>query len=442
MTDLLNLPYWNVLKVQETDLNYVIDATYEVEPAGCPHCGFMIRYGHGTKEKLFMDTPIHGKRVGIRAIRSRYKCQNCGKTYIQPLPDMNEDHFMTKRLVSYIEREVFKRTFTAMAAEIGVDEKTIRNVFNEYVEREEKKRVILAPYWLGIDELKIAGGYRGVFSNVKDRCILDLIPNRKKVEVVKFFKKLPEKDRVQLVCMDMWTPYKEIVNEHLPKAQVVVDKFHFIRMASDALEAVRKDVRADLTDRQRRQLMHDRFILLRRKRDLEAKDLILLDSWLGSFPLLKETYELKEELYDIWELKDRKEAEKQYANWQTKIPADGLFAFRPLLTAMQNWRNEIFAYFDHQATNAYTESLNGLMKLANRMGRGYSFEVIRARILYAPENAKTTTLRRGILRDQQAYYMFPPARPRPDYFSGVKISTLVTAIRNDHFLPISTRYSE
>jgi transposase len=75
MTDLINLPYWNVLKVQETDLNYVIDAIYEIEPAGCPHCGFMIRYGHGTKEKLFMDTPIHGKRVGIRAIRNRYKCQ-------------------------------------------------------------------------------------------------------------------------------------------------------------------------------------------------------------------------------------------------------------------------------------------------------------------------------------------------------------------------------
>lgn len=50
MTDLLNLPCWNVLKVQETDLNYVIDAAYEIEPAGCPHCGFMIRYGHGTDE--------------------------------------------------------------------------------------------------------------------------------------------------------------------------------------------------------------------------------------------------------------------------------------------------------------------------------------------------------------------------------------------------------
>ena len=333
---------------------------------------------------------------------------------------MNEDHFMTKRLVSYIEREVFKRTFTAMAVEIGVDEKTIRNIFSEYVDREEKKRVILAPYWLGIDELKIAGGYRGVFSNVKDRCILDLIPNRKKVEVVKFFKKLPEKGRVELVCMDMWTPYKEIVNEHLPKAQVVVDKFHFIKMASDALEAVRKDVRAELTDRQRRQLMHDRFILLRRKRDLEAKDLILLDSWLGSFPLLKETYERKEELYDIWELKDRKEAEKQYADWQTKIPADGLFAFRPLLTAMSNWRNEIFAYFDHQATN-HIPNPSRFDEAGKPHGRGYSFEVIRARILYAPSTKTTTTLRRGILRDQRRIHV-STRKERPDFYSGVKIS--------------------
>ncbi len=440
--DILYLPDWNVTNVEESDQLYLITGEYAIAPSGCPHCGFMIRYGHGTKEKVFMDTPIHGKRVAIRAVRQRYKCQNCGKTYLQPLPDMNEEHFMTRRLVNFIEREVFRRTFTALACDIGVDEKTIRNIFKEYVEREEKKRVILAPYWLGIDELKIAGGYRGVFSNVKDRCILDLISNRKKTEVTKFLKKLPEKERVQVVCMDMWTPYKEMVNVLLPKAQVVVDKFHFVRMVSDALETVRKDVRTDLTDRQRRQLMHDRFILLRRKRDLEAKDIILLESWLGSFPLLKETYELKEELYDIWELKDRKEAEKRYNDWQTKIPADGLFAFQPMLTAMGNWRNEIFAYFDHQATNAYTESLNGLMKLANRMGRGYSFEVIRARILYAPSSSKSSSLRQGIFSDQQGYIQIPPVGDRPDFFSGVSISTLVNDITDGHFLPDSTRYSE
>ncbi|MFD0677029.1 MULTISPECIES: transposase [unclassified Paenibacillus] len=41
---------------------------------------------------------------------------------------------------------------------------------------------------------------------------------------------------------------------------------------------------------------------------------------------------------------------------------------------MANWEEEVFAYFDHRITNAYTESLNGLIRVINRLGRGYSFE--------------------------------------------------------------------
>jgi transposase len=49
---------------------------------------------------------------------------------------------------------------------------------------------------------------------------------------------------------------------------------------------------------------------------------------------------------------------------------------------VHNWHDEIFAYFEQPITNAYTESVNRLAKDMNRMGRGYSFEVIRARMLY------------------------------------------------------------
>ncbi len=388
-----------------------------------------------------MDTPIHGKRVGIHALRHRYKCQYCGKTYLQPLPDMNDDHYMTNRLISYIEREVFGRTFSALSRDIGVDEKTIRNVFAEYVAKEDKKRIVEAPDWLGIDELKIAGGYRGVFTNIKDRRILDLIPNRKKTEVAKFLSNLPNKRNVEIVTMDMWTPYKEIVTSVLPKAQIIVDKFHFVRMASDALELVRKDAKSELTTRQKRMIMHDRFILLRRKKDLAEKDLVLLDSWLGYIPKLKDAYELKEELYDIWDLTDRNEAERRYNAWQSSMSADVVYAFKPLLTAMLNWRQEVFSYFDHRATNAYTESLNGLMKLTNRMGRGYSFDVIRARILYAPTKPIHAFLRGSMIMDQQGGTPFPPIGRDQYYFSGIKISTLMKGITSDHFLPISTRYS-
>lgn len=56
--------------------------------------------------------------------------------------------------------------------------------------------------------------------------------------------------------------------------------------------------------------------------------------------------------------------------------------FKVLITAMTNWHDGIFNYFESSMTNAYTESSNNLTRVANRMGRGYSFDVIRARMLY------------------------------------------------------------
>lgn len=56
--------------------------------------------------------------------------------------------------------------------------------------------------------------------------------------------------------------------------------------------------------------------------------------------------------------------------------------FKALITAMTNWHDQIFNYFESSMTNAFTESSNNLTRTANRMGRGYSFGVIRARMLY------------------------------------------------------------
>jgi transposase len=49
--------------------------------------------------------------------------------------------------------------------------------------------------------------------------------------------------------------------------------------------------------------------------------------------------------------------------------------------AIENHGEAIFNYFMYRYTAGYTESLNGLMKLLAREGRGFSFEVIRAKVL-------------------------------------------------------------
>ncbi len=116
-----------------------------------------------------------------------------------------------------------------------------------------------------------------------------------------------------------------------------------------------------------------------------------MKGWIEGFPRLGAAHALKEGFFSIWDAQSRMEAEQCYAAWQANIPAELLPDFRPLLQAMHNWNVQVFNYFDHRITNAYTESINNLIKGMNRMGRGYSFDVLRARLLYNEEARKATT---------------------------------------------------
>ena len=65
-------------------------------------------------------------------------------------------------------------------------------------------------------------------------------------------------------------------------------------------------------------------------------------------------------------------------------------------TAFGNCRPQILNYFDlERVTNGYTESVNGLIRLHQRNGRAYSFEVMRSRLFYDKEaRAKRTSIKR------------------------------------------------
>ena len=71
-----------------------------------------------------------------------------------------------------------------------------------------------------------------------------------------------------------------------------------------------------------------------------------------------------------------------YEHWQKSIPPELHDHFHELTRAFQNWMPDILAYFTHPVTNAYIESLNSLIRVMDRMGRGYSFEALRAKILF------------------------------------------------------------
>ncbi|WP_088834383.1 ISL3 family transposase [Paenibacillus tyrfis] len=431
--NILNLPNFKVLDVKETDTDYQVLVESESPPSSCIQCGFDNLQRFGTKKQFFYDTPMHGKRVGITANRQRYRCKDCGSTFLENMWDIDDKRLATVRLIDYIQTASLSRTFTSIAVEVGMDEKTIRNIFRDYVQFLAETVKFETPRCLGIDEIHIIKKPRCVVANIEENTIIDMLLNRNKDTVIKYLAKLPNKENIQYVAMDMWLPYREAVYQMLPGAKVVVDKFHVVRMANTALEQIRKDHRKSIETKQRRQLMRDRYVLLKRQHDLTAQDMLLLDLWTANYPKLKMAYDLKEDFFKIWDCKSRVEAYDKYQQWANRIPTEMQAAFKPIVTAMKNWENEVFNYFDHPITNAYTESLNSLIRVVNRLGRGYSFDALRAKILFTegfPKqkvngHSKKSQMRgfgnmmqreERLIWDSEATYL------------GVPISTLISAI--------------
>lgn len=430
---ILNLDPYEVTNFKEDahDYQFNVDAG---EPFGCQSCGSigdLVRFGK--RDVGYKDLPIHGKRVTLWVVRRRYKCKACGATFRPDLPGMDERRRMTLRLADYVWRQSLVRTNSDVARETGMDEKTVREIFGEKAGELSKEFRFETPEVLGIDELYLNRKYRCILTNIKHQTMLDMLPNRNRMMVTAYLSRLPDKHRVRVVSMDMWNPYRDAVRTAIPDAKIVVDKFHVVRMANDALEKVRKGLKGSLTAKQRRTLKGDRKLMLMRERDIDERGRLLMETWTNAFPELLAAYRAKEAFYDIWETADQWTARDRFEEWKASIPSGQKAVWGDLVRAAENWWPEIHAYFElgSGVTNAFTESLNRLAKDRNRDSRGYSFEVLRVKLLYTKGHKVVTPKRprqSPFEMSRSISYSGFMAREEPTNY-GVPLSTVLHALK-------------
>lgn len=178
--NMLNLPSLKIIDMHESESDYRFLVETTLPPSTyCPKCGTIANlYKHGKKKQLFFDLPMHAKRVGIYVNRQRYKCRECDETFFENLPDMVVNRSVTNRLINWIQEASLEKTFTSVAEEIGVDEKTVRNIFNDYVDELEAQTDFRTPKWLGIDEVHLLKNYRCVITDVENKSVMGYMEHR------------------------------------------------------------------------------------------------------------------------------------------------------------------------------------------------------------------------------------------------------------------------
>lgn len=364
----------------------------------CPKCGVIERlYRHGTDDVSFRDIPSFGKQVEITVRVQRWRCRECGTTANQPLPGMDSRRRMTERCIEWIADRGIVETFSSVARHVGVDEKTVRNIcipaFKERLAarvRDHGEYKLGVPFIIGIDELMLDGQMRAIFMDIGRSRILDIIDGHRKWQVARWLSQQPDRTGIQVVAIDMAVPYRDVVKALLPQASIVIDKFHVIRCANQALDQVRNRARRSATGAGRRNPWRGQRLLRRRADRLSEAQAFEVDGITANNPLVADAYRTKESFLDIWKENTRADAERLFDEWRAAIPEPVAREFGKVGNMVERWRKEVFAYFDCGITNAVTENRNSLIKTLYRSGRGYTFDVIRAKALLAPPLPNTT----------------------------------------------------
>ena len=125
--------------------------------------------------------------------------------------------------------------------------------------------------------------------------------------VVKFFASIPIKLRktIERVCTDMYLGFVNAAKEQLPRAQIIIDRFHVARAYRDCAARVRqvelKLLKQQLSKKEYEQIKGAMWAFRKSPQQLKDDEWELLQRLFAYSPKMKAAYILREELTEIFD---------------------------------------------------------------------------------------------------------------------------------------------
>ena len=348
----------------------------------CPCCGTATDQIHDYRMQRIKDIASFGKNVYLHLRKRRYVCGSCGKRFYEKNNFLPRYHRMTNRKNARIIED-FRDTVSAsyIAKKHNISVSTALRYFN-LVSYSCKK----LPEVLSIDEFKgNADGekYQTILTDPKNRKIMDILPNRKESDLIRYFRQFENRKEVKYFIMDMNPHFREVAEICFPKATIVIDRYHVTRQVIWALERVRKEVQKHLSAEWRRFCKHSKALLNKPPQKLSDEERQKLRIILGLSTRLEHAYYLKNDFLFLMHSPNSEVAEELLSDWIVSAENAHLPEFYECTRAIHNWSKYILNSFDVPYTNGYTEGCNNKTKVLKRVCYGVrNFARFRSRILH------------------------------------------------------------
>lgn len=231
----------------------------------------------------------------------------------------------------------------------------------------------------------------------KKGTLIASIQGTKSQNIIDVINKIPLEKRMQVkeITLDMVSNINLVAKMYFPNSKIVTDRFHAVKLVTDALQHIRIDYRwkeinkenkaikqarkkgvkytsvlLSNGDSPKQLLARSRYIITKKKSDWTKNQEERANLLFKLYPDIEKSYKHSIEFRAIYEITDREKAKKLMVNWIKKTKTLAFNHFNIVSNSIKNHLETILNFFNNRNTHANAESFNSKIKLFRANLRG------------------------------------------------------------------------
>ena len=406
LTKLLDLQHFEVTgyALEQTGSGAIVHlfCHLTIDVGICPNCQVVSSQIKQYKDRCVRDHDIWGKRTFLHFQVRRFECPTCGLRFTEELATIGWRRRQTRRFEQCVYQQCLGSSKKETAEQFQLSQTTVAGIFQCWAKRQLPTAAARpAVRVLGMDEIALKKRHKQyvlVLSDLERRCVLAVLPTREQQTLIGWLKGLTaaEKRAIRVVSMDMWRPYRAVVEKYLSHADIVADRFHVMKQLNEQLSQARRQIQREADKATKAALKGCRWLLVRKGNTLNSQQQQQLQLALAADAALREAYLLKEEFYLIFErIRDQEQARRFLMAWVFKVQQTNNCYLLAFVKTLHNWWQQILNYFDERITNGFVEGMNRVIRAIIWRACGFrNFDNFKLQILAELGFSRQHTIRR------------------------------------------------
>jgi len=244
-----------VIKVtwyEKTEKKHILTIKGNRKTCECPSCHKQTKKRDWLHEMIMVPLWKHmlmsdGNMVELKLIRRRFRCSNCGISFMEKFYFEAENGERTKTFEDFVKFSRGHMSWAQIARNTQCSPWTTHKILSEIDENKLNKRWIeimneLKEIYLGIDEHSFHGRDMVlVITDIKAKKVLAILNDISKETLTNRFNELSDeiKNKIKWISTDMNKWYKNVAEEKIPGIIGTVDKYHLVQEANKMVDTVR-----------------------------------------------------------------------------------------------------------------------------------------------------------------------------------------------------------